>query len=281
MSKANMFNKKINLLVCMIFLFAILPLVSSVSPFISTNAQGGCTIVPIIRDTIKQSTDFDFNFHVINQSNGYPISNASISCYFHLYNQTGDHVLFQELRNDPISEHLVINEFVARVGGGNFSSVGNYAYQVQCNGTMVIGGCADKGLFVVTPNGIEATTGRAFVDIGLLFVLLVFLTGAVLIFMSSENLLARVGMFGFGYLLLIAVTFISWNMATDFLLSAPFIADMFRILFFVLIIGAFPLLLGAFAWYVIMLFRIKEIERLMGKGMSYDEAERRQGRKYK
>lgn len=276
-----MHNKTTILLFAMIFLFAILPLVSSAPPFVSTNTQGGCQIVPLIRDTLKQNADFDFNFHVINQSNGYPLSNSSISCVFHLYNQTGDHVFFENLKNDPISEHFVINEFVARINGTNFSKVGNYAYQVQCNGTATVGGCAEKGLFIVTPSGIEATTGRALIDMGLLFVLLLFLTGAVFIFTSSENLLAKVGMFGFGYLLLIAITFISWNMATDFLLSAPFIADMFRILFFVLIIGAFPLLLGAFAWYVIMLFRIKEIERLMGKGMSYDEAERRQGAKYK
>jgi hypothetical protein len=40
-------------------------------------------------------------------------------------------------------------------------------------------------------------------------------------------------------------------------------------------IVAFPLLIGAFAWYVIMLFQIKEIQTLMDKGFSEDEARRR------
>jgi hypothetical protein len=56
---------------------------------------------------------------------------------------------------------------------------------------------------------------------------------------------------------------------------------MLNTLFIILIIGAFPLLIGMFAWYVIMLFQIKEIHRLMDKGLSYDEAKRRQGEKYK
>jgi hypothetical protein len=56
---------------------------------------------------------------------------------------------------------------------------------------------------------------------------------------------------------------------------------MFRILFWILIVGLFPLVIGGFAYYLIMLFRIKEIERLMGKGMSEEDAQRRQSKKYK
>jgi hypothetical protein len=98
---------------------------------------------------------------------------------------------------------------------------------------------------------------------------------------ESENLLVRVGSFGVSYILLVGITFIGWNMAKDFLTSAPMISEILRILFFVFMIGAFPILIGAFAWYVIMLFKIKEIDRLMTKGVSYKEAERRQGAKYK
>jgi hypothetical protein len=70
-------------------------------------------------------------------------------------------------------------------------------------------------------------------------------------------------------------------MASDFITSSPFLIEMLRILFFVLVIGAFPLLIGAFAWYLIMLFKIREIERLMSKGLDYNEAEQRSGGKYK
>lgn len=129
----------------------------------------------------------------------------------------------------------------------------------------------------VTNSTYVAGTGEAIVYFGLNGVLLLFLAGCVLIFISFDNLLARVFTFGIGYLLGIAVSFVSWQMASDFITSV-FLIDMFRILFLVLMIGAFPLLIGAFAWYFIMLFQIKEIQRLMDKGFSEDEAKRRTSR---
>jgi len=157
-------------------------------------------------------------------------------------------------------------------------------------GTYTINGVGDIGgtdtiwayTFEVTPNGQVLTSGQAFINIGLLSILIIFLIGCVAFFLHGNNLLVKVGTLGFGYLLLIAITFISWNMASDFLLSAPFVASMLRILFFVLMAGLFPLLLGSFGWYFFMLFRIKEIQSLMDKGMDMDEAEKRvKGRKYK
>lgn len=129
--------------------------------------------------------------------------------------------------------------------------------------------------FKVTPNGEDSNVGSAILYIGVLAVLIIFLILSIYSFVTFDNLLNRVGMLGLSYLFLIAITFIGWNMANDFLTSAPFLVEMLRILFFVLIIGAFPLLIGSFAYYFIMLFKIKEIERLMGKGMSGEEAERR------
>ncbi len=125
-----------------------------------------------------------------------------------------------------------------------------------------------------------AGTGEAIVYFGLNGTLLLFLMGCFFIFLNFNNLLARVGSFGFGYLLVVAISFVSWQMASDFITSV-FLIEMFRIIFIVLMVGAFPLLISSFAWYMIMLFKINEIEKLMGKGMDQDEAERRQGRKYK
>lgn len=119
-----------------------------------------------------------------------------------------------------------------------------------------------------------AGTGEAIVYFGLNGVLLLFLAGCFLIFLNYDNLLAKVGSFGMGYLLMVAVSFVSWQMASDFVTSV-FLIEMFRIIFLVLMIGAFPLLIGAFAWYFIMLFKIKEIEDLMKHGMSeYDASDR-------
>jgi hypothetical protein len=135
--------------------------------------------------------------------------------------------------------------------------------------------------FTITPNGEEASVGKAIFYIGLLFILLFFLALVVISFVYFDNLLNRVGMVGLGYLMIIAITFIGWNMANDFLTSSPFLIEMFRILFLVLMIGTFPLLIGAFAWYLIMLFKIKEIENLMKHGMSEQEASYRVKRRHR
>ena len=123
-----------------------------------------------------------------------------------------------------------------------------------------------------------AGTGEAIVYGGLNLILLVFLAGCFLVFLKFDNLLTRVGSFGMGYLLLIALSFVAWQMANDFVTST-FLIAMFRIIYLVLVIGFFPLLIAGFAIYVILIFKIKEIERLMSKGMDYDEAERRIGGK--
>jgi len=153
---------------------------------------------------------------------------------------------------------------------------------------LVYGVCDEGGIkvnwvydFAITDSGSIANTTSAIIYLGLLFILIIFLIVSVVIFIKFDNLLARVGMIGLIYLLLIAITFIGWTTANEFLRNAPFIVSILRILFLALMIGALPLLIGAFAWYVLMLFKIKEIQRLMDKGFSFEDANRRQGKKYK
>lgn len=140
--------------------------------------------------------------------------------------------------------------------------------------------CVDYD-FPVTTNGEENTMSGAILYIGLIAVLTIFLIVSIHLFMKLNHLLAKVGFFGLSYLIFMALVFIAWNLSSDFLTSAPFLTSFFRILFFVLIIGVFPLIISSFAWYFIMLFKIKEIERLMTKGFSLEDAEKRTGRKYK
>lgn len=158
-------------LTSMLFVLFILLIssVSAVSPF-RTTATSGCEIAPVIRETIKLNQDFDFNFHVTNTSNGVPLSNTTLSCVFHLYNQTGDHVLGLRLPNDPYSEHLTMNEWAARISGGNFSSRGIYAYWIGCNGTGI--GCAEKSGFEVTDSGMPNPDGFNVAFFSLIFIIL-------------------------------------------------------------------------------------------------------------
>jgi len=242
--------KTINkLLICMIFLMAVLPMVSAESSAESLGVfkNGDCVnLIQICSDCT----------YVNITSVIYPNSTVALS----------DTVMSQS---------------------------GTYFYHSFCdtdlNGIYIVTGIGDQtGVvevwnydFTITPNGEDASIGKAVFYIGLLTVLLFFLVLIVLSFANFDNLLNRVGMIGLGYLLLISITFIGWNMAGDFLTSSPFLVEMLRILFWILIVGLFPLVIGGFAWYLIMLFKIKEIERLMDRGIDRDEAERRGGRKYK
>jgi hypothetical protein len=162
---------------------------------------------------------------------------------------------------------MQINSGYANYTFNNSLSTGEYQYFSDCG----------SGSFMVTPNGEEATTGKAVFYIGLLFVLLFFFAVTIFFFSDTDNILGKVASIGLGYLLLIAITFIAWNMAKDFLTSSPFLIEMMRIVFFVLIVGLFPLVLGGFIWYFLMLFKIKEIQRLMDRGIGYDEAKKRAG----
>jgi hypothetical protein len=160
----------------------------------------------------------------------------------------------------------------------------NYTYcSVNQTGNYIVTTCGDKDGtfqcasydFTVTPNREIATSGSAIFYIGIMAVLVIFLIMAIYTFMNTTGLLTKVGMFGLGYLLLIAITFIGWNMAQDFITSSPFIISMLNILFIVLVVGFFPLIIGGFVWYFLMVFKIKEIENLMKHGMTeYDATER-------
>jgi hypothetical protein len=129
----------------------------------------------------------------------------------------------------------------------------------------------------VTNSTYVAGTGEAIVYLSLNGILVLFLIGCLVLFLALDNLLVKVFSIGLGYLLLTAISFVGWQMALDFLTSA-FLISIFKIIFVVLMIGAFPLLIGGFAWYLIMLFKIKEIQNLMTHGMSESDASDRVGR---
>jgi hypothetical protein len=256
----------------MIILMVLLvfPMVSAVPPVQTTTTDTGLQIAYPQYQFVPANHNFTLYIHVYNSSKY--LTGTTADCYLNLYSPSGNEIMHSKMTAGGSDYFIFVNEY-------NFTSYGSHSFIIQCNTTSQTGFA--NGIFEVSHAGLELTVGRAVIDIGLLTMFIIFLIGTVILFINFDNLLTRVGMFGFGYLLLIAITFISWNMANDFITSTVFIAEMFRILFFVLVIGAFPLLIGAFAWYVIMLFKIKEIERLMDRGIDRDEAERRGGRKYK
>lgn len=259
------------LLLVMILGIFLISLVASAPTKFSGASTIGIDVEHPYLDPYKINDTVKFHFHIFNTSNGLPIkaNTSATTCSFHLYNGTGSHLF----KNNYAVGSDDILDYEQIINGGNFTKAGQYAYVFQCNNSAEGGYYSNS--FMVTPNGEIATTGKAIFYIGLLFVLLFFLGVSIYFFTDTDNLLGKVGSLGVGYLLLIAVTFISWNMASDFFISATFLINMMEILFYVLLIGLFPLIIGLFIWYFLLLWKIKEIERLMSKGFSYEDANRR------
>ena len=123
--------------------------------------------------------------------------------------------------NYPNGTAFINNQATTPLGAGAFSyntifnETGMYRVQMFCyDGAYSY---SNEGYYDVTPNGQDATVGSSILYIGLLVLLIIFLIGCVILFMEYDNLLARVGFLGLGYLLLIAISFVAWNMAKDFL----------------------------------------------------------------
>lgn len=150
--------KKSGIILGLLFLF-LLSFITAQPPFMQTGAfTEGYSIKVPQEGNVLQSQNYDFAFHVFNISNGIPIDDTSTSCYFHLYNQSGEHILQTDATYSPSN---IDNEWEVFVLGGNFSTPGDYAYIIQCNST-VLGGYESVG-FTVTNAKVSISTSEAII----------------------------------------------------------------------------------------------------------------------
>lgn len=174
------------------------------------------------------------------------------------------------------------------VDGGGTSIQGGYlnfslnATQTAKNGVynvFLIGDGADPfyhtGQIVITPNGEVPTEANAIFYIGLLALIVVGFVLIVYFGVTTENIIVKTFAVGFGHLFLIAITFLSWQMAADFLTSSPFLVSFLYYLFLVVMIAFFPMLIILFAYGVYMALTIKEIKDMVERGIPESEAAER------
>lgn len=154
------------------------------------------------------------------------------------------------------------------------SAIGNYNYitHYDLNNTDTV---SDQNTFSITPSGESPSIANAFLYVGLIFVILIFFIIILLYGLNTDNVVGQTFSIGFGYLLLIALFFIAWQVALNFIYSSPFLIDFLRIGFFVLIIGFFPLLIILFAYGTYMMLQLKEIRSMQERGISIDEINER------
>lgn len=158
-NKRGKSKRGILILFLLAFMFFSLSNIQAAPPFQTGTFTNGYEIKvpPII--VLKQNTNFDFNFHVFNISNGLPIDNSSTSCFLHIYNSTGEQITVDV----PHIESNIPNEWEITVLGGNFSQTGVMGYSVQCNSTT-LGGFTTNN-FLVTGSGQEVSTSASLIYI--------------------------------------------------------------------------------------------------------------------
>ena len=157
------------------------------------------------------------------------------------------------------------------------SNNGEHSAVIYCSGDS-----DSYGTFTydITPNGGNPTEADSILYIGLFIVLIILLTLTVLGAFNTENEILKWGLIDLGYIFLVAVTFITWNIASNFLTAAPFLISMMYILFRVLMAVALPFVAGSMIYLGYRMITIKEIQGLMDKGIPEDEARARRGKKW-
>lgn len=179
-----------------------------------------------------------------------------------------------------------INENMTSAGFGTFYYD---CYNVTLNGehivkTLIVGTNFTLEApynFYVTPNGEESDVAKGLLYLGLFSVLILFLSLSIYGIVKVENMYGRFALFWVAWIFLIAVSFIAWNLSSDFLTSAPFVVSMFKIVFYFVMIASFPLMLGSIAWVVYIHTVTDEMKAMMERGMSPEEAwSRKRGRRY-
>lgn len=126
--------------------------------------------------------------------------------------------------------------------------------------------------YYITPNGEIPTTSKGILYVGILAVLVVLFILAIWGGIQANYIPLKSFVWLFAYLLLIAISFIAWNLSLDYLTSSPFLISMFRIIWIFFMIGLFPVLLVLIFYSGWMLTKIKAIENMIERGIPVDEA---------
>jgi len=275
---AKRLNFFLMFLLCFIFLVNVnfisgAPPVTKVQQF----TEGYEMKYPLI-DTLKQSQDYEFYFHVFNISSGLPVS-TGIACNFHLYDYTGKHIWNQTLIK--ATTFNVSNEWGAEIKGTNFSNIGLYSYITQCNSTSY--GGFNSVAFEVTPTGISFDTAKSIFYIALLSLLIFFFlldifgiarlptgnaradSGNIISINLIKYLKPALVVIAWG--LIVSILFISSSISKNYLLDSGMSSFLFG--FYKLsVLFVYPMLILGFAWMILMIFNDIKIKQLLDRGLS-------------
>lgn len=173
-------GKKHSIVLAMVlsFLFLSCMAYAAQPSVITSKPNEGLEIIYPIMTTIPLNTPHIFNFHISNVSNGWMLdAKIPITCYFHLYNISGEH-LCDLYFNSSDYEHKF--DIEVPVTAQNFSYVGAYTIWFGCN-TSSLGGQMKETIYA-TADGIENSTYNSVTLMALLIGITLALAAATFLF---------------------------------------------------------------------------------------------------
>ena len=163
---------KSSLLFIFLFLLVLTPIISAQQPSntqTNVNIEVGLQVEFTQVNTFENGVDHLFNTHVFNISTGLRVTNDTTQCFYHLFDNEGQHQINQvEMTFDALDK-----DYDYLVLGTNFTRNGDYSYLITCNATNV-GGFLSAG-FEITQDGFESVVfPQQFSIILLGFILIMF-----------------------------------------------------------------------------------------------------------
>lgn len=120
--------------------------------------------------------------------------------------------------------------------------------------------------YTVTESGVEITEQRATSSIALIVLLLLFLTFSIIGIFKVEDYKGKFALYWVSHVLLVLVLFSAWQLGVEGILDGMALTGIFKILFWVAIVSAFPMLLLSIAWIFYIHTVNDHTKRLMEKG---------------
>jgi hypothetical protein len=181
------------------------------------------------------------------------------------------------------NESLIDNVEMENFGNGewiyNFCDTSEKgSYEIRGKGDLDSVDTSFKSCFDI---GEEISLGRIIIQISLLIILFLGFSSSVFGVFKIENYIGRFTLYWISHVLMIAISFISWQMAQDYLLGTPMIAGIFKIIFYFVTIGMFPMILLSMVWIFYIHLMNDDIKKMIERGMPELEAHDRARRKKK
>lgn len=271
-------GKKIILFLGIFLLFSMVLINAQAQPPLE-GAQGfptGLFVEIIQTNTHENNKDLIFNAHVFNITDGVRRTNLTTDCNLHVFDNTGFHIVNQERM--PYDD--VGLDWDLTIDKGSFTRNGGYSALIVCNSTDNFGGFIAWS-FDVTQSGLSVTMGQGLLYLGffimLIFTFLVVLFSinqlpstntkdeeGVILSISYLKYLRPVGWM-FEYMLIVAILFLSSNIAFAFLNEQLFAKILFTL--FIITFSLAPVIITVWIiWIYRQMFHDKEMQNLLNRG---------------